>query len=98
MRRGMPTSQDVLLQATKKRAAKLEAKGKQVDHKGSAWSRDCGVTNVRNTASRHWRRWLAPHNRVPVPFTSFSEFEATTEVNVRSAADENRPLLRFAGI
>src|ERR1700709_1217642 len=37
---------------------------------------DPGVTNVRNTASPHWRRWLAPECRCVVPFTSFSENEA----------------------
>ena len=36
---------------------------------------DPGVTNVRNTASPHWRRWLGPGNRCLVPFTSFSEYE-----------------------
>jgi putative SOS response-associated peptidase YedK len=36
---------------------------------------DPGVTNVRNTASPHWRRWLGPANRCIVPFTSFSEYE-----------------------
>jgi putative SOS response-associated peptidase YedK len=30
---------------------------------------DPGVTNVRNTASPHWRRWLAPESRCVVPFT-----------------------------
>lgn len=34
---------------------------------------DQGVTNVRNTSSQHWRRWLAPKFRCLVPFTSFSE-------------------------
>lgn len=38
-------------------------------------SRDPGVTNVRNTASPHWRRWLGPEHRCLVPFTSFSEPE-----------------------
>ena len=36
---------------------------------------DSGVTNVRNTSSPHWRRWLGPANRRVVPFTSFSEYE-----------------------
>ncbi len=36
---------------------------------------DPGVTNVRNTASLHWRRWRGPANRCVVPFTSFSEYE-----------------------
>lgn len=34
---------------------------------------DKGVTNVRNTSSPHWRRWLAPEFRCLVPFTVFSE-------------------------
>lgn len=34
---------------------------------------DKGVTNVRNTKSPHWRRWLSPEHRCLVPFTAFSE-------------------------
>ncbi|RYI93846.1 MAG: hypothetical protein EON47_20710 [Acetobacteraceae bacterium] len=34
---------------------------------------DPGVTNVRNVASPHWRRWLCVEHRCVVPFTSFSE-------------------------
>jgi putative SOS response-associated peptidase YedK len=34
---------------------------------------DRGVTNVRNTSSPHWRRWLGPANRCLVPLTSFAE-------------------------
>lgn len=34
---------------------------------------DAGVTNVRTTASPHWRRWLGPDNRCLVPFSRFSE-------------------------
>lgn len=34
---------------------------------------DRGVTNVRNTSSPHWRRWLGPENRCLVPFDRFSE-------------------------
>lgn len=36
-------------------------------------ARDPGVTNVRNTASPHWRRWLGPAHRCLVPLTSFAE-------------------------
>jgi putative SOS response-associated peptidase YedK len=32
------------------------------------------VTNIRNTSSAHWRRWLKPGSRCLVPFTSFSEY------------------------
>ena len=35
--------------------------------------RDPGVTNIRNTASPHWRRWLDPAYRCLVPLTSFAE-------------------------
>jgi putative SOS response-associated peptidase YedK len=34
---------------------------------------DPGVTNVRNVASPHWRRWLGVESRCVVPLTSFSE-------------------------
>jgi putative SOS response-associated peptidase YedK len=34
---------------------------------------DRGVTNVRNTGSPHWRRWLGPEHRCLVPFTKFAE-------------------------
>ncbi len=62
---------------------------------------DPGVTNVRNTASPHWRRWLGPASRCVVPFTSFSEYEAGPggkKVPVWFALGEDRPLACFAGI
>lgn len=62
---------------------------------------DPGVTNVRNTASPHWRRGLGPSNRCLVPFTSFSECEAGPDgkkVPVWFALDDNRPLAAFSGI
>ncbi|MEH2480171.1 putative SOS response-associated peptidase YedK [Nitrobacteraceae bacterium AZCC 2146] len=31
-------------------------------------------TNIRNTKSPHWRRWLKPQSRCLVPATSFSEY------------------------
>ncbi|TKA94383.1 SOS response-associated peptidase [Cereibacter changlensis] len=34
---------------------------------------DKGVTNVRNAASPHWRRWLSPPHRCLVPLSRFSE-------------------------
>ncbi|MWD27548.1 SOS response-associated peptidase [Aquicoccus sp. SCR17] len=34
---------------------------------------DRGVTNVRNTGSPHWRRWLGPAHRCLVPLTAFAE-------------------------
>lgn len=35
--------------------------------------RDPGVTNIRNTRSPHWRRWLDGPHRCLVPFAAFSE-------------------------
>lgn len=34
---------------------------------------DRGVTNIRNAASPHWRRWLGPAHRCLVPFDRFAE-------------------------
>jgi len=59
---------------------------------------DPGVTNVRNTASPHWRRWLGIESRCVVPWTSFSEYETTAEGKRQPtwfALDENRPLAAF---
>ncbi len=62
---------------------------------------DTGITNIRNTASPHWRRWLAPEYRCVVPFTSFSENEHLPDGRkppVWFSLDETRPLACFAGI
>ncbi|WP_306419535.1 SOS response-associated peptidase [Palleronia abyssalis] len=39
----------------------------------SASGIDRGVTNIRNTGSPHWRRWLGPQHRCLVPLTAFAE-------------------------
>jgi putative SOS response-associated peptidase YedK len=62
---------------------------------------DPGVTNVRNPASPHWRRWLGAESRCLVPFTSFSENEVLADGSrppVWFALDDTRPLACFAGI
>lgn len=62
---------------------------------------DPGVTNVRNTSSPHWRRWLGVESRCVVPFTSFSEPEPRPDGSrppAWFAFDESRPLAFFAGI
>lgn len=62
---------------------------------------DPGVTNVRNIASPHWRRWLGIEHRCVVPFTSFSENDTLpngSKPPVWFALDETRPLAFFAGI
>ena len=62
---------------------------------------DAGITNVRNTASAHWKRWLGPANRCLVPFTSFAEPETLPDgkkQNAWFAFDESRPVSFFAGV
>jgi putative SOS response-associated peptidase YedK len=62
---------------------------------------DPGITNVRNTTSGHWKRWLGPANRCLVPFTSFAEPETLPDgkkQNAWFALDESRPLAFFAGV
>jgi putative SOS response-associated peptidase YedK len=64
---------------------------------------DPGVTNIRNTSSPHWRRWLGPASRCVVPFTSFAEPNPAAKVeggrtpNAWFARDESRPVMFFAG-
>jgi putative SOS response-associated peptidase YedK len=96
---GMPSSQKALFDAASRRADKLRAKSKNVDfNEMLRMEPDGGVTNIRNTASKHWKRWLGPQHRCIVPFTSFSEFNKAAGGNVWFAFDENRPLAFFAGI
>ncbi len=58
------------------------------------------VTNIRNTRSPYWRRWLKPEHRCLVPVTSFSEWEDTKprKTPVWFALSDARPLFAFAGI
>jgi putative SOS response-associated peptidase YedK len=87
------------MEATKKRAAKLEAKGQKVDFKELLrMEPDVGTTNIRNVTSKHWQRWLGVEHRCLVPFTSFSEFNKAAGGNVWFAFDDTRPLAVFAGI
>ena len=65
---------------------------------------DTGVTNIRNTASPHWRRWLTVEHRCLVPATAFSEYGQKPDPATRRkplhwfALDEIRPLFFFAGL
>jgi putative SOS response-associated peptidase YedK len=62
------------------------------------------VTNIRNTASPHWRGWLKPESRCLVPASSFSEYAPEPNPVTKKkdvvwfALDETRPLFAFAGI
>jgi putative SOS response-associated peptidase YedK len=98
---GMPSSQKALMDATKKRADKLEAKGKSVDFKELLrMEPDSGTTNIRNVSSGHWKRWLSADHRCLVPLTSFSEYDTIDgkKVPVWFAISEDRPLVAFAGL
>jgi putative SOS response-associated peptidase YedK len=96
---GMPSSAQALFEATKKRATKLEAKGKQVDFKELLKKEpDKGTTNIRNLASPHWKPWLGVEHRCIVPMSSFSEFNKDAGGDIWFALDEGRPLVCFAGL
>jgi len=96
---GMPSSQKAPTDATKKRAEKLQFKGKTVDLKELLrMEPDGGTTNVRNVTSKHWQRWLGAEHRCVVPFNSFSEFNKAEGGDIWFALDETRPLACFAGI
>ncbi len=58
---------------------------------------DRGVTNVRNTRSPHWRRWLGPEHRCLVPFTRFAEPDRSKGGNVWFRLEGDRPGF-FAGL
>lgn len=77
VRWGMPSSSKALFDATVKRADKARAKGKEIDqllfNEMLKVEPDGGTTNIRNTASKHWQRWLRPENRCVVPVASFAE-------------------------
>lgn len=101
---GLPSSQKAQIDLASKRADKLRQKGEEVDKARFdellRLEPDKGTTNVRNTASRHWTRWLAPEFRCLVPITSFCEPDQVggSRENVWFAVDESRPLVFFAGI
>lgn len=59
--------------------------------------RDPGVTNIRNTGSPHWRRWLGPEHRCLVPLTSFAEPPGKGFGNQWFAPADGGPAF-FAGI
>lgn len=96
---GMPSSSKAQLEATQKRAAKMDAKGKQYDFKELLrMEPDGGTPNIRNVKSAHWKRWYGLEHRCIVPFTSFSEFNRDVGGDVWFALGEDRPLACFAGL
>ncbi|RKD61574.1 SOS response-associated peptidase [Rhizobium sp. WW_1] len=105
VRWGLPSSQKAQLDAATKRADKLRAKGKEVNFDELLrMEPDGGTTNVRNTSSRHWARWLGVENRCVVPFTRFAEPDPASKVeggrtpNAWFAGSIDEPLMCFAGL
>jgi putative SOS response-associated peptidase YedK len=101
VRWGLPSSKKALFDAAIKRADKLRAKGKEVDFAELLrLEPDSGTTNIRNTASSHWKQWLGPENRCLVPFTSFCEPDQASGSKEMTwfALGEDRPLAFFAGV
>jgi putative SOS response-associated peptidase YedK len=105
VRWGLPSSQRAILDNATKRADKLRAKGKQVDFDELLrMEPDGGTTNVRNTSSKHWARWLGMENRCVVPFNRFAEPDPASKVeggrtpNAWFAANADEPLMFFAGL
>ncbi|SIQ57725.1 Putative SOS response-associated peptidase YedK [Rhizobium sp. RU20A] len=105
VRWGLPSSRKALLDAATKRAEKLRAKAKDVDFDHLLrMEPDGGTTNVRNTSSQHWKRWLSVEHRCVVPVTRFAEPDPKSKVdggrtpNAWFARDEREPLMFFAGL
>ncbi|MFP5076426.1 SOS response-associated peptidase [Rhizobium sp. YIM 134829] len=105
VRWGLPSSRQALYEAASKRADKLRAKGKDVDFDDLLkMEPDGGTTNIRNTASQHWKRWLGVENRCVVPLTRFAEPDPASKPeggrtpNAWFAGDASEPLMAFAGL
>lgn len=67
---------------------------------GKPMAHDPGVTNVRNTSSPHWRRWLGTEKRCLVPFTRFCEPDQVgrTFKDKWFTFSDGRELAFFAGV
>ncbi|MBB3980358.1 putative SOS response-associated peptidase YedK [Rhizobium azooxidifex] len=105
VRWGLPSSSRALFDAASKRADKLRAKGKEFDfNELLKMEPDGGTTNIRNTSSQHWKRWLGVQNRCVVPFTRFAEPDPASKIeggrtpNAWFASTGDDPLMFFAGL
>ena len=58
---------------------------------------DRGVTNIRNTKSPHWRRWLGPAHRCLVPMNAFAEPNTLQGGTAWFTVADGRPAF-FAGL
>ena len=97
---GMPSPRFVQLEATKRRAARLDKAGEAYDFAELLRHEpDSGVTNVRKTESRHWGPFQGVDRRCLVPFTAFNEPDQVERgPSAWFALGEDRPLAFFAGV
>lgn len=58
---------------------------------------DRGVTNIRNTKSPHWRRWLGTAHRCLVPMDAFAEPNTVKGGNAWFTVADEQPAF-FAGL
>lgn len=102
---GLTSSRKLILENASKRADKRRARGETIDD--AAFSEilrmepDGGTTDVRNTASSHWKPILGPASRCLVPFTAFSEPGRDAEGRYRPiwfALAADQPVGFFAGL
>lgn len=102
---GLTSSRKVILDKASRRAGRRRAKGAIIDDAGFfellRMEPDGGTTNLRNTASAHWKRLLAPEGRCLVPFTAFNEPGRDAQGRYRPiwfALGADEPLAMFAGL
>jgi putative SOS response-associated peptidase YedK len=96
VRWGMPSSAIALKKKAEGRADRLRKKGEEFDFAELLkMEPDRGTTNIRNTDSKHWLRWLGVENRCLVPFNVFAE--PVQGGNAWFAINEEKPLAFFAG-
>ncbi len=102
---GLTSSRKVILDSASKRVEKRRAKGETIDTDAFTeflrMEPNGGTTNVRNTASSHWKPHLERASQYLVTFTGFSEPGRDAEVKYRPiwfalAGDE--PVGFFAGL
>jgi putative SOS response-associated peptidase YedK len=106
---GMPTPFSVVRKAADARIEKEQVKREKKGLTGLTQEEidahykmepDKGVTNVRNTDSAHWRRWLGPEHRCLVPMNAFAEPDQVggSLKNYWFTLSDDQPLAFFAGI
>jgi putative SOS response-associated peptidase YedK len=82
----------------RKRAAKLEVKGKQVDFKGLLrMEPDSGTTDILSTPSKHWKRWLGVESRCIVRCRPSAKINRGAGGDI-FALDESCPPICFAAM